>query len=141
MIMHPIYLALKEENIALAFAELEAFPECNDQLNKLIQQCIKEFGVPYAEWNDFHANIAWLIDLAAVRDIEPMFRSWLEHQEIGFHIPKFYTDRLGVLVEVMQEAEPLFEFEPGEITVERRFLIDFGLATIKQGEPPQDAVL
>ena len=137
--MHPIYLALKEGNIALAFTELEAFPECNDELNKLIQRCIKEFGVPYAGWNDFHENIAWLVELSAVRDVEPLFRSWLEHQEIGLNTPKFYTSRMSVLTELMKEGVPLFEFEPEELNVEKRFLIDFGFAIVKQPDASQDA--
>lgn len=139
MIMHPIYLALKEGNIALAFTELEAFPECNDELNKLIQKCIKEFGVPYGCWNDFHENIAWLVEISATHNVEPLFRSWLEHQETGLNIPKFYTDRVSVLTELMQEGVPLFEFKPEELSVEKRFLVDFGFATVKQPDAPQDA--
>lgn len=53
-------------------------------------------------------------------------------QEPTFTIPNECETRLDVLSELLTEQEPLFEFDPGEMTVDRRFLVDFGFARIRQ---------
>ena len=55
-----------------------------------------------------------------------------DEQENGFSIPDECETRVDVLSELLTEQEPLFEFDPGEMTVDRRFLVDFGFARIRQ---------
>ena len=57
-----------------------------------------------------------------------------EEQGNGFTIPDECETRLDVLSELLTEQHPLFEFEPGEMTVDRRFLVDFGFARIRQSD-------
>ena len=55
-----------------------------------------------------------------------------DEQETKSTIPGGCKTRVDVLSELLTEQEPLFEFDPGEMTVDRRFLVDFGFARIRQ---------
>ena len=57
---------------------------------------------------------------------------WPEQEHTGCKIPEQPETRLDVLSELLSEEQPIFEFEPGEMTVDRRFLVDFGFARIRQ---------
>lgn len=126
-----IWTALRAHDVSAAIKELEHYPECNTSLNVLIRSCIKAHDEPYTCWNDFQANIDWLVQLSLKVDIEPIFRAWLENIENGFSVPWDFSTRMSVLSEVLCEGQPIFEFEADEMTPERRFLVDFGFARIE----------
>lgn len=125
-----IWTALRAHDVTTAIKELEHSPECNTSLNMLIRSCIKIHKEPYRCWNDFEANIDWLVQLSLKADIEGVFRAWLENVENGFTVPTDFVTRMNVLSEVLCDGQPIFEFTADEMTPERRFLVDFGFARV-----------
>ena len=125
-----IWTALRAHDVTAAIKELQHCPECNTSLNALIRSCIAVHKEPYDCWNDFQANIDWLVQLSLKADIEGVFRAWLENIENGFTVPGVFSTRMNVLSELLCEGQPLFEFDPAEMTPDRRFLVDFGFARI-----------
>lgn len=145
MVINDIWFALSRDGIQAALDVLKNCPESNPALSPLIQKCLIEFDgylfIPDAKKTEFENRIAWLSDLSINHDIDDIFRDWLEKVENGFALPGSKAFRVNVLSELMNDTRPLFEFEPGALSLEQQFLLDFGFAVQKTVSEAADAKL